>query len=269
MARSTTHKDLDPKIIEARRYRHKLTVLMDWHDALSEFAMLPVRLGPWMSARTRGKKLHNGVGLPDKTTLLMGILTHNHAGWGHVPRGNAPLPQLQPAQRAVQNARWEAQIADDNRIWNDPVVQRQCGISPYVGTFLATYMNDPTKRADFLIGLDTLGNPGATAYDKDKLEMVRLTFKRYQVANCGPALLPVSLLAKDINTKTTPPERWQISDWYGCADLLCQKRVDLAQVEGARFLAACIAVAEPHKGQSNFYDIDAQRADIICDLLTP
>lgn len=269
MARSQAHKDLDPKIIEARRYRAKLNVLVDWRDVLFEFAMLPARLGPWMAARTRGKKLPNGVGLPDKTTLLLGILAHDNANWSRVPAGNAPLPKLQPAQRAAQNIRWRAQIADDNRIWHDPAVQQQSGIGPYVGTFLATYLNDPTKRADFLIGLDTIGNADATTYDKDKLEQARLAFKRYQIVKCGPAFRPIRLLAMDINTKTTAGDRKDMCDWYGCATLLHQREIDAAQPEGARLLAACIAVAEPANGQSNTYEIDSQRADIIYDLLTP
>ena len=269
MARSVAHKGLDPKIIQARRYRDKLNILVDWRDVLFEFAMLRVRLGPWMAARTRGKKLPNGVGLPDMTTLLPGILAHSNSNWSHVPTGSASAPKLQPAQRATQNIRWQAQIVEDNLIWHDPAVQQQSGISPYAGTFLAAYLNDPTKRADFLIGLDTIGNAGATTYDKDKLEQVRLTFKRYQIANCGPAFLPISLLAKYINTNTTPANRWDMCDWYGCADLVYQRQIDLGQVEGARFLAACIAVAEPHQWQDNFYEIDALKADIIYDLLTP
>jgi hypothetical protein len=269
MARSLAHKDLDPKIIEARRYRDKLNVLVDWHDVLFEFAMLPARLGPWMVARTRGKKLPNGVGLPDTMTLLAGILAHDNADWSHVPPGKAPLPKLQPAHRKAQNTCWQAQIADDNRIWHDPAVQQQSGISPYVGIFLATYLNDPTKRADFLIGLDTIGNTGASTYDKDKLEQVRLAFKRYQIVNCGPAFRPIRLLAIDINAKTTPGDRWGICDWYGCATLLRQRGIDAAQPEGARLLAACIAVAEPTNTQTNTHEIDANKVDIIYDLLTP
>jgi hypothetical protein len=269
MARSLAHKGLDPKIIEARRYRDKLNVLVDWHDVLFECAMLRTRLGPWMAARTRGKKLPNGVGFPDKATLLMGILGHDNADWSHVPAGKAPLPQLQPAQRTAQSARWQAQIADDNRIWHDPAVQQQSGIGPYVGTFLATYLNDPTKRADFLIGLDTIGNAGATTYEKAKLEQVRLTFKRYQIANCDPAFRPIRLLSIDINAIKRPMDRWDICDWYGCADLACERMIDICQIEGARFLAACIAVAEPYEWQGSAYEVDARRADIIYDLLTP
>lgn len=264
MTRPASIVDIDRQIAEARRIRHRLR-FPSWDHTAIQLIVLKHRLSPWMAASKRGKRLPNGVVLPDMDTLLIGILAHPDADWSHVQGLEVLPPALQQQERQKRLDRWKQQIKDDNLIWTDPEVQRIAGIGEDLGTFLSIYLRGERERADLLFGLDTFNNPHATAYNRAKLENVRSAFEAWVLDQRIKNWHPLERLSKEL-CGLNAADRTYLFSRYGAGQLFARRAVSISSVAAAQLLAACMLAAEYMDDAIRTYVTDEEFVDDLLKL---